>query len=164
MKLGNKIIAAAICSLALAVGAALIIQKQSIEHQGIEMLRSSMHAMLVEAESVRESISQLGSDGAFDRKKLIEDYQKSGDLRGSTLYKTVPVVAAWEAAGRAAKEEGLDFRIAKNQARSPKISRPPKKFPSSTPSKKRALRNTSKPIAPPTPPSWPGPWFSPEIA
>jgi hypothetical protein len=74
MKLGNKIIAAAICSIALAVGAALIIQKRSIEQQGIEMLRGSMHAMLIEAESVRESISQLGAGGAFDRPKLLDDY------------------------------------------------------------------------------------------
>ena len=129
MKLGNKIIAAAVGSIALAVTAALIIQKRSIENQGIEMLRSSMHATLIEAESVRESISQLGAGGAFDRPKLLEEYKKSGDLRSSTLYKTIPVVAAWEAAGRAAKEDGFDFRIAKNQARNSKNLPTPEEVP-----------------------------------
>jgi methyl-accepting chemotaxis protein len=129
MKLGNKIIAAAVGSIALAVTAALIIQKRSIENQGIDLLRHSMHATLVEAESVRESISTLGAGGAFDRKKLLEEYKKSGDLRNSTLYKTIPVVAAWEAAGRAAKEDGFDFRIAKNQARNSKNLPTPDEVP-----------------------------------
>ena len=129
MKLGNKIIVAAVASIALAVTAALIVQKRSIENQGIEMLRSAMHATLVEAESVRESVSQLGAGGAFDRKKLLEEYKASGDLRGSTLYKTIPVVAAWEAAGRAAKEDGFDFRIAKNQARNSKNLPTPDEVP-----------------------------------
>jgi methyl-accepting chemotaxis protein len=69
---------------------------------------------------VRQSISQLGASGAFDRAKLLEEYRRSGDLRNSTLYKTIPVVAAWEAAGKAAKEDGFDFRVAKHQARNPK--------------------------------------------
>ena len=120
MKIGTKIIIAAVASIALAVTAALLIQKHFIEAQGIRMLRHTMHNTLVEAESVRQSISQLGAGGAFDRKKLFDDYKQSGDLRASTLYKTIPVVAAWEAAGKAAKEDGFDFRIAKHQARNSK--------------------------------------------
>ena len=120
MKLATKIILAAVGSISLAVGAALVIQQQSIERQGVTMLKNSMHATLVEAESVRQSISQLGAGGAFDRAKLLEEFRRSGDLRNSTIYKTIPVVAAWEAAGRAAKEDGFDFRVAKHQARNPK--------------------------------------------
>ncbi len=120
MKLATKIILAAVGSITLAMGAALIIQKQSIEKQGVDMLRNSMHATLVEAESVRETISQLGAGGAFDRPKLLAEFRRSGDLRNSTIYKTIPVVAAWEAAGKAAKEDGFNFRVAKHQARNPK--------------------------------------------
>ena len=129
MKLGNKIIAAAIASLAVAVTTALIVQKRSIETQGVNMLQRAMHATLVEAESVRASISQLGAQGAFDRPKLLEEFRRTGDLRGSTLYRTIPVVAAWEAAGKAAQEDGFGFRVAKHQARNPKNLPTPEELP-----------------------------------
>ncbi len=120
MKLGSKIIVAALAAVGLTLIAALTVQKFIIERQGIELTVQAMRAAIVEAENVRESISELGENGAFDRAKLLEEYKESGDLRGSTIYRTIPVVAAWEAIAEAAAESGFEFRVPKNQARNPK--------------------------------------------
>ncbi len=119
MTLGNKIIAAALSAVALTVAATLLVQKNLIEKSGVASIHNSMHAILVESESVRESISNLNKAGAFDRAKLVAEYKQSGDLRSTALYGTIPVVAAWKAAERAAHEEGFVFRVPKNQARNP---------------------------------------------
>ncbi len=120
MKLGTKIILAAIGAIALTLTATLLVQKHVIEQQGIRMTLDTMRAAIVEAENVRSSVSELGERGAFDREKLLAEYRKSGDLQGSTLYRTIPVVAAWEAIARAADEAGFEFRVTKNQARNAK--------------------------------------------
>ena len=92
MKLGTKII-----MIALAVLAGLVVQRGVIRSQGISMTRNTMRATIQEAETTRASISALNCQGAFDQKGLEEAFRKSGDLRGSALYKTVPVVIAWTA-------------------------------------------------------------------
>jgi methyl-accepting chemotaxis protein len=120
MKLGTKIINLTLAAVGLSVVAGLIVQRSVIRQQGISMIRDTMRAAVLEAESTRESMSTLNRLGAFDRKKLIEDYQKSGDLRNSALYKTVPVVAAWTAIQKVADQEGYEFRVPKNQARNSK--------------------------------------------
>ncbi len=120
MTIGSKIITAAIAAVAATATVAMLVQKNRLEHQGVELLRDTMHATLVEAENVRESISELGVDGAFDRKRLLDEYKASGDLRGSTLYQTIPVVAAWTAAAKGAAENNFTFRVTKHQARNPK--------------------------------------------
>jgi methyl-accepting chemotaxis protein len=120
MKLGTKITCAAIGSVALAVSTALWLEKRTIEAQGIQLLRETMHSTLVEAENVRQSIARLGEGGAFDRHRLLEEYHRDGDLRKSTLYGTIPIVAAWNAAGKAAAEQGFEFRVPKRQARNPR--------------------------------------------
>jgi methyl-accepting chemotaxis protein len=119
MKIGSKIILAVLGALTLAVAATLYVQKIIIHRQGLTLTIETMRAAVVEAENVRESISALGEGGAFDRPKLLAAYRASGDLRGSTLYGTIPVVAAWKAIEKAAKQSGFEFRVPKNQARNP---------------------------------------------
>jgi methyl-accepting chemotaxis protein len=120
MSLGTKILLAALGAVICTVVLALVVQRNQIERQGVALLRDTMHATLVEAENVRESVSALGNNGAFDRAKLLAEYKATGDLRSSTLYRTVPVVAAWNAAAKAAAENGFHFRVTKNQARNAK--------------------------------------------
>jgi methyl-accepting chemotaxis protein len=120
MKIGNKILGAALTAVAVAVFVALAIQRQVIESQGITLAKQQMRSVLLEAESVRDSIAKLSRNGAFDRPTLLKEFHEKNDLRSSTLYHTVPVVAAWEAVGAMAKQEGFEFRVPKNQARNPK--------------------------------------------
>jgi methyl-accepting chemotaxis protein len=120
MKLGNKIVSIALAAIAVSVAAGLLVQNKVIHAQGIRLTRDTMRASIVEAENVRDTISTLGTAGAFNRPKLLAEYKASGDLRGSTLYKTIPVVAAWEAIQKVADENKWDFRVPKNNARNEK--------------------------------------------
>lgn len=120
MRLGTKIILAVLGSLCVTVAASLVVQRQTIRQQGIEEMRTTMRAAVLEAESVRESIAGLNRRHAFDTAKLIQEFKQSGDLRGSALYDTVPVVAAWRAIEKVAAKEGYEFRVTKNQARNPR--------------------------------------------
>ena len=72
MKIGTKIIIAVLTAIALSVGAALLVQSQVIHHQGVDMAVAQMRTTVMEAESVRATISALGQNGAFDRKKLLD--------------------------------------------------------------------------------------------
>ncbi len=120
MTLTTKIIAATVGSIAVCVAIGLLVQRKVIRNQGIELTRNTMRAAVLEAENVRESISSLNKRNAFDMTRMLEQYHKDGDLRNSTLYRTIPVVAAWEAVAKVAEKEGYEFRIPKNQARNPK--------------------------------------------
>jgi methyl-accepting chemotaxis protein len=120
MKLGTKIICAAVAAVAVSLVAGLIVQRNIIRKQGIELTHDTMRAAVLEAENVRESISMLNKRNAFDQAALLAEFKKTGDLRNSTLYGTVPVVAAWKAIEQVALKEGYDFRVPKRQARNPK--------------------------------------------
>ncbi|HEY1171710.1 MAG TPA: methyl-accepting chemotaxis protein [Verrucomicrobiae bacterium] len=120
MKLGNKITVAAIIAVTLAVATGLLVQRHIIHQQGVDLTRDTMRAAVVEAENVRESIARLGRSGAFDTQKLIAEYKETKDLRGSAIYRTIPVVAAWEAIDEVAKKENFEFRVPKHDARNPK--------------------------------------------
>jgi methyl-accepting chemotaxis protein len=128
VKLGTKIIAAAVGAVAASVAAGLIVQRNVIRNQGITLTHDTMRAAVLEAENVRESVSTLNQRNAFDREALLAEYKKTGDLRGSTLYATVPVVAAWKAIEEVAKQEGYDFRVPKRQARNPKNTPTPEEL------------------------------------
>jgi len=120
MKLGNKIVSIVLVSIVVSVTASLVVQHQVIRDQGIELTRETMRAAIVEAENVRGTISAMSSAGAFDMPKLMEEYKRTGDLRKSTLYKTVPVVAAWDAIQKVADENKWKFRVPKHNARNEK--------------------------------------------
>jgi methyl-accepting chemotaxis protein len=120
MKLGNKVMVAALGAVCLSVVVSLLVQRTVIENQGVELTKRTMRSAVLEAESVRQSISALGQRGAFDRASLLAEYHKTGDLRGSALYQTIPVVAAWTALEKVAAQEGYEFRIPKKQARNKK--------------------------------------------
>ncbi len=120
MKLGSKIILASLIAMAAAVGVTLVVQKFIIQEQGVALTVGAMRAAISEAENVRESIGRLNAAHAFDRARLVAEFKASGDLRSSTIYGTIPVVAAWNAIAKAAEEQGFQFRVPKHQARNPK--------------------------------------------
>ena len=120
MKLGQKIVVMALSAIAVSVVACVFVQSRVIKDQGIELMRDTMRAAIVEAENVRSTISGLGSRSAFNSEQLLAEYKASGDLRGSTLYRTIPVVAAWDAIQKVADENGWKFRVPKNDARNEK--------------------------------------------
>lgn len=74
MKIGNKILAISLLAILASVITGLFIQHRVIHKQGVEMTRQTLRSAILEAENVRESISQLGTKGAFDRAKLLAEF------------------------------------------------------------------------------------------
>lgn len=120
MKLDHRIVAGTVGAVAVAVGVGLLVQRAVIRRQGVELTFRSMRAAITSAENVRASVSKLNEEGAFDRASLVEAYRKSGDLRGSVLYRTIPIVAAWHSIEEVARREGWEFRVPKHKPRNPK--------------------------------------------
>ncbi len=118
--IGAKLVLTAVATILLTVLVAVLVQHRLIRQQGIEQVRSTMKAAIIEAEATRATVSNLNRREAFNREKLIADFKAAGDLRSSALYETVPVVAAWRSIEKVAEVEGYDFRIPKHQARNPK--------------------------------------------
>lgn len=112
-------------SLALGIGVTLALfagigtMKFVLNEQGISMDRETMRATLLEAENVRESMPGLTRRGAFDETKLAKEIASINDLRQTTVYETVPVVAAWRAAGQSAKVQGFEFRVMRSNLWNP---------------------------------------------
>jgi hypothetical protein len=120
MKLGTKIVAIAVGSIFFTAAAGLLIQRSVIRNEGIEGTHATMRAMILGAENTRQSVSALRAAGAFDDSKLLAELKTTSDYRQSSIYATVPVVAAWNAIGHVAAEEGYDFRVPAHDARNPK--------------------------------------------
>lgn len=120
MVLGRKIILAATGGILLATCTAFLVVRVVIHEQGASMMRETMRSTLIEAENVRESISSLTRAGAFNIEKLAADAKAATDFRQTTIYQTVPVVAAWRAVEQAAKEQGFQFRVVRTNPRNAK--------------------------------------------
>ncbi len=120
MKLGTKIIFAAVGAVLLAVIITQVVHRSVLRRREIELTHQTMRLVITEAEQMRQHASELFARGAYDRPKLLAEFQQGGELQASTLYSTIPIVATWTAIQRAAEKEGFDFRIPKHQPRNPR--------------------------------------------
>jgi methyl-accepting chemotaxis protein len=113
MKLGTKIILAALGAIAATAGVTLLVQRSVIRNQGIDLTKAAMRGAVVEAENVRASISALNQENAFDHERLMAEVKNAQDLRKTAIYGTIPVVAAWNSIAKLAESEKFDFRVPK---------------------------------------------------
>jgi methyl-accepting chemotaxis protein len=120
MTIGRKVIIVATCSVALSTLTALWVQRMVIGDQGIELTRNTMRAAVTAAEEIRNSMSSLRSRHAFDEAAMEREAKQGGDFRRSSLYDSVPIVAAWNSIHKVADKEGFEFRVPKRQARNPR--------------------------------------------
>jgi len=119
MNVGTKILLATMGAVLAASVTALLVMRTVISDQGADLIRNEMHALVVEGESVRESISALRKDRAFDDDYLLEELQEHDDYHDAAIYNTIPVVAAWNAIGEAAEHSGYEFRVVRENPRNP---------------------------------------------
>ncbi len=119
VKIGTKILVAAVGAVAITAVVGIVIQRSVIREQGIELTRNTMRGAVIEAENVRSAMSELNTRGAFDTEKLLKEVHTSSDLRKTTMYNTIPVVAAWNAIAELAEQEDYGFRVPKFQPRNP---------------------------------------------
>jgi len=80
------------------------------------------------ADQTKNHVSELNKVGAFNKELLLgelkQDLAAGKDYKDSKIFKTIPVVAGWLAAGEAAKKENIDFKTpafeARNKGNEPK--------------------------------------------
>lgn len=111
MVLGTKIVAIAVGAVVATATAGLIIQRSVIRDQGIGMIRDTMRATILSAENARRSVSNMRSSNMFDDVSLKADVARATDYKKTNLYRTVPVVAAWDSISEVAAKEGYQFRV-----------------------------------------------------
>jgi methyl-accepting chemotaxis protein len=82
-------------------------------------LELEMRTILVQAEATTDSIGELAQSQAFDYAKLVQELEYKGkeNYRDTLFYKTVPVVAAWDAVRKAIEGTDLKFHIVRDNAR-----------------------------------------------
>jgi len=116
MKLSTKIILAATISVvATALGAAITIYWLSA-HNRVNALHHSMTVVLRQAEIVADQMDKMHIDKAFDLAGLKDKAKQESDgqpltesYRKTSLFNVIPIVASWQAAEKAAKNEGYEF-------------------------------------------------------
>ncbi|RMH61507.1 MAG: methyl-accepting chemotaxis protein [Calditrichaeota bacterium] len=76
------------------------------------------------ADETKNHMARVHESGVFDQQKFKEEVTavlaRNGDYRETKFFKTIPIVAGWTAAGKAAKRENLNFNIVSFDARNPK--------------------------------------------
>ncbi|MGC4034288.1 MAG: methyl-accepting chemotaxis protein [Tepidisphaeraceae bacterium] len=97
----------------------MLLQRSAVRELGLDVTHNSMRMAVKEAEQIRETVSLLNNNKAFDTAKLKAEFDAATDIRKTTLYHTIPIVAAWDTLGDVAKKEGYEFRVPKRQARNP---------------------------------------------
>ena len=120
MKISTKIAFLISLIVACTVGLALWMEANSIEASLFTSTRVAMRTALLSAESTREAVSGLNRARAFDHEKLMAEYRSGIELQNTTLYHTIPVVAAWEGLEKIATENKWTFRMPRNHPRNSK--------------------------------------------
>jgi methyl-accepting chemotaxis protein len=103
--------------------AGAILTVYSISHQNrVNELKSLMSSTIQQAETVAATMDDLHQHGAFNVAAQGAG-GGSGDYRTTVLYKSIPVVAAWDSVKTVAKARGFEFLTPSRpdlQARNPK--------------------------------------------
>ncbi|MAX24718.1 MAG: chemotaxis protein [Phycisphaeraceae bacterium] len=79
------------------------------------------------ADETKNHVAKMNNLNLFDNKSIVEEMQtvrkNKGDYKATNAFQSIPVVAGWLAAEKAAKREGLDFKVlafeARNKANEP---------------------------------------------
>lgn len=109
MQLGIKITLCAAGGVVLATLGA-IGTVYSISHGNrVNELHTLMSSTIQQAETVTENMDALHQAGAFDAAVLARSLQENQDLRHTTFYKGIPVVAGWDSVRRVAASNGFVF-------------------------------------------------------
>lgn len=110
MKIGTKLQIAVAGAIVVVVAASAIVQRSIIRDEGITLTQSAMRDAVIQGESVRQKLAKLNSDHAFDMDRLLAEVKTGKKLQETTIYGTIPIVAAWDAINGLSKERGYVLR------------------------------------------------------
>jgi len=115
----TKITLVAMGSVLATAAAGMLSERSVVRQQGIESIRETMRATILSAENTRQSISAMRAAHVFDDSGLAKDLAAAADFRQTAVYKTVPVVSAWNSIAEVARQEGYEFRVPAHHPRNP---------------------------------------------
>ncbi len=117
MKLSIKVLISVAIAFSLTLIASLFIQRKIIYKQGEDEMKERLRSILLESDIILKYMDKLHSEGAFDYPKLLDELKHSDDFRKTTMYQTIPVVAAWGGVKEVAEKEHLKFRVVNDNPR-----------------------------------------------
>lgn len=117
--LGAKILLSVGGSILVTLIICLFILRQTVRTEVLDQLNQEMRGILLQAESITDSISNLNESEAFDRNSLLAEVHQMGiaNYANSRFFQTIPVVASWDAVRAATDQNQMTFRIAREGAR-----------------------------------------------
>lgn len=116
MQLSTKIIlAAATAVITTAFGAVVTVHRLSSINR-VNALKEQMSVVLSQAKTTADNMDRMHQSKAFDIPGLLAAAQQTGGgrplretYRYSAFYNTIPIVAAWQAAEKSARDLGYEF-------------------------------------------------------
>ncbi|MDX2117041.1 MAG: methyl-accepting chemotaxis protein [Planctomycetota bacterium] len=132
LSLTTKIIATVAGVVVAVVGVNYAVFMSHYKEDARAAMMEKAAAFTAVADEAKNHTSELQSKGAFDTKALLDEalayVAKGGKYSDTKFYNTIPVVAGWTAAGKAAKEEGIEFKVPAYDARNEKNAVEPNSF------------------------------------
>ena len=116
MTLNTRVIIVAACPIALLGMALSLLNQRSTREQVHAQYLDKARAVVLSAESMREVTAERWKAGIFTP-GMLREWAARGEM--DKVVAAVPVVTAWQAAMRKAKEGGYEFRVRKYQPRNP---------------------------------------------
>ena len=117
--LGGRILSIIVLAIILTLGACLVVIHYRYLSFSKDDTEKELRNLLIQAESTTDSIGALAQAGAFNYPELAREVEAKGreNYRDTTFYKTVPVVAAWEAIRKTIEGTNTKFRIVRDTPR-----------------------------------------------
>ncbi|MFW5653582.1 MAG: c-type heme family protein, partial [Planctomycetota bacterium] len=123
VSLSKKIITLVACCTTLVAVTVLLLAIADYRKSAEAALVEQALAFTAVADSTKNHVSHLVSQGTFDNEELVAELKKDLDsgkrYEDSRIFGTIPVVAGWTAAAEAAAMENITFKVASFDARNP---------------------------------------------
>lgn len=119
--LSTKILAISVSIVIVVAGVNMYLFMSGYRHAAMKAMEEKAAAFSAVADQAKNHTSNLHAQKAFNSAQLLEEalakVAQGGSYRDTAFYDTIPVVAGWTAAQKAADSEGLEFKIPAFDAR-----------------------------------------------
>lgn len=123
LKLTNRLILIISVTAAVVVGTLFINFGSDYTKSAEKALIKKAAAFTSVADETKNHVAKLHEEHVFDMPSLQEEVRQTlannGDYKQTRFFKTIPIVAGWTAAGKAAQKEHIAFNIVSFDARNP---------------------------------------------
>ncbi|MBX3317600.1 MAG: methyl-accepting chemotaxis protein [Phycisphaeraceae bacterium] len=122
--LGTRILGMCIAILLIIVAANNVVFVKGFRQTSLASLVEKAGAFTAVADEAKNHAAELNKREAFDTATLLEDLRKDREqgrhYTQSRIFGTIPVVAGWQSAQKAAERENINFHVSAFEARNPK--------------------------------------------